>query len=78
VYRYRYGRLPEIVSYGADGQAGGEGMAADISNLKLNDSHGSVIRVLAFVAATAGFFGYLFLPWYLRRLKRSVSLNQAD
>ena len=77
IYHYRAKQFPEILSYGADGRAGGEGMAADISNFKLGDSRRSVTRVLGFVAATAVLFGYLFLPWFLSRLRRPVSGNEG-
>lgn len=70
IYHRRGSQLPEILSYGGDGRAGGEGIAADISNLKLVDTRRSVTRILGFMAAAAGFFGYLFLPGSLRRLKR--------
>jgi type II secretion system protein G len=73
VYHLRPNRLAEIISYGADGRPGGEGIYADISNLRLADNVGSgsvkgAVRILAFVTAAAGFVGYPFLPWFLRWL----------
>lgn len=80
-YIYRIGErgVPEIVSLGRDGRAGGRGEDGDISSLNLDaprppvfeEAHERLMEVVAFRLAPACFLGYLITPSILRMFRRT-------
>jgi type II secretion system protein G len=70
LYRLEDGS-PEVMSLGADGVRGGEGISADISSRNLPLRHGRHVRygwASVFAVGALGLFGYPLLPRLLRRL----------
>jgi general secretion pathway protein G len=70
LYRIDLGDGLEVVSFGADGKPGGNGLNADTSSLRLGEpirrSRLPLMRLAVLAAAAIGFFGYPLLPRLLR------------
>ncbi len=74
LYRARPDGIPEIVSFGADGKPGGEGLNLEISSLHRLDPEprtwravAGAAQVLLTVLAVVGLFGYPL--WLIRRVE---------
>jgi general secretion pathway protein G len=79
IYRFDGRGVPEILTRGRDGKAGGRGEDRDISSLTLyapnppyhEDVEEKLMRVVAFRLAPACFLGYLIVPSILRVFRRT-------
>ena len=80
IYRFDGRGIPEILTLGMDGKAGGRGEDRDVSSLTLNvptppayeDAGERLMRIFAFRLAPVCFVGYLIAPSVLRRFRRAA------